>query len=173
MLYEQVKPVVEQLKGSTFAGIDTTIEVKLLGGKKNEMQGRVQKHTVGANVILFNNIKGSAYEAMVRRRMMAEGKDQEEFELKPRKWGERVGSSPFIEHNGKYYIEVFFRSPGKVYYTLDGEEISKEDIVGLPVKKESDEPDESQGSIEDKVIIRTYALDSITKMNVLNESLVS
>jgi len=46
--------------------------------------------------------------------------------------------------------------PGETTYFLDGKEIAKKDIIGLPEKKEGD-----QGGLKDKVIIRTFALDSI------------
>lgn len=171
--YEDLNELVMTVKGTSFAGITTRTDVKLLGGKKNPMQGRVTKLVENANIIIYANSEKNGYAEMVKRRMVNEGKDPTEFELKPRKWGERIGKSPFISHNGKHYLECIFVSPGKVSYFLDDEPIEKDAIEGLPEKKE--EPTEgfkeSQGGIEDKIILRTFGLDSIVSIKLKNEEL--
>jgi hypothetical protein len=106
---------------------------------------------------------------MVKRRMEKEGKDSSTFELKPRAWGTRIEGTPFVEHNEKTYLECFFISPGKSEYFLDGEPIQKEEIEGLEETKTPSE--ESQGGIENKIIIRTYSADSIEKIKIKNETL--
>lgn len=168
MKYDEVKNVVDGIKGTTFAGVDTLVEVKLAGGKKNPFQGRVQKKTVGSNVMIFSNTDFSPYKAMVQRRMVAEGKDPTEFELKPRAWGIRVGNSPFIEHNGKHYLEVIFKNAGQSQYFVDGVATDKSEIQGLPEEKEelTESEKESQGGISDKVVVRTYSIDSIVELRV-------
>lgn len=178
MNYEKLNEIVMSTKGSTFAGLDTVTNVSLTGGKKNPMQGRVTKKTTGSNVMLFANITGSAYENMVKRRMVAEGKDPETFELKPRAWGTRIGNSPFIEHKDKKYLECFFISGGKTEYFLDGEPIAKEDIEGLKEPKEKEVENNktetksfSNNDLENKVVIRTYSLDSIERITIKNEVL--
>lgn len=168
MEYEILKTEIEKVHGATFVGLDTITEVKLKGGKKNPMQGRVTKITEGANTMIFSATNASAYESMVRRRMEEEGKDASDFTLKPRAWGTRVGNTPIIEHNGKRYLECFFMNPGKTKYYLDGEPIDKDLIEGLPTTKVSDE---SQGGIENKVIVRTYSLESIHKIRMNGKEL--
>ena len=163
MNYEMVKEQIDKVKGSTFLSIDTVTDVKLTGGKKNPLQGRVQKLTAGANVMVFNSTEQNGYENMIKRRMVEEGKDPSTFTLGQRPWGKRVDQSPFIDHNDKKYIECIFMSPGKTTYLVDGIETAKEDIEGLPEVKEN--PD-SQGGIENKVVIRTFAIDSIKSMRV-------
>jgi hypothetical protein len=171
--YTELNELVSKVKGTTFAGITTKTEVKLLGGKKNHMQGRVQKLTENANILVYSNSEKSGYAEMVKRRMLKEGKDPSEFKLKPRAWGVRIGNSPFIEHNDKHYFECIFVSPGKSTYFLDGKPIAKEEIEGLPQPKEKDESveDKSQGGIEDKVILRTFSLESIVSIKLKNEEL--
>ena len=159
-----------KVNGSTFIGIDTESIVKLKGGKKNPYQGRMTKVTEGANCMIFCNNSGSAYESMVKRRMEDEGKDSSTFELKPRAWGTRVGNTALIEHKDKDYLEVFFMSPGKTKYFLDGEIVDPETIEGFETKK-SPSDDTSQGGIENKVVIRTFALDSITGIRIFGEEL--
>lgn len=169
MDFEVIKEQIDKVRGSTFASIDTVTDVKLTGGKKNALQGRVQKLTTGANVIIFNSTEQNGYENMIKRRMVEEGKDPSTFTLGSRPWGTRVDQSPFIDHNGKKYIEFVFMNPGKTTYLVDGVETAKDDIEGLPEVKEN--PD-SQGGIENKVIIRTYAIDSIKSMRVNGVELV-
>lgn len=172
MKYEDMKTVISSVKGSTFAGMTTKTTVKLLGGKKNPMQGRVEKVTENSNVMLFSNCSKSGYEEMVKRRMIKENKSPEEFAVQERAWGKRVGNSPFIEHNEKMYLECIFVKAGKSKYLLDGVEINKEDVEGLPVKNETtDGFKNSQGGIEDKVVIRTFAVDSIISMKIKGENI--
>lgn len=166
MNYDDLKVVLDTVSGATFAGLDTVTSVKLKGGKKNPMQGRVTKVTEGANTMIFSTTE-SAYENMVKRRMVNEGLDPESFSVGQRAWGTRIGNSPFIEHNGKKYLEVIFMGAGKTQYFLDGEPIYKEEIEGLPETKVSDE---SQGGISNKVVIRTFAIDSIREIRVKGDT---
>jgi hypothetical protein len=156
--------IMDNVNGASFMGIDTETEVKLTGGKKNPMQGRVTKQTVGSTVMVFANTDQSAYVNMVKKRMMQEGKDADEFEVKPRAWGERIDRTPFVAHKGGHYLECFFMSAGKSSYFLDGKFIEKDDIEGLPVAAAVNE--DSQGGIENKVVIRTYNVESITAMRL-------
>lgn len=147
------------LAGGTFVGLDTLTSVKLKGGRKNPMQGRVTKRMVGAQVMCFSNQNGSAYEAMVLRRLEKEGKDPASFQLSPRAWGERETGTPFVEHKGNHYLEVIFLRSGDVNYYLDGQHIDRSEIEGLEDVREGD-----QGGLENKVVIRTFALDSVTEL---------
>lgn len=148
-----------KLAGGTFVGMDTLTEVKLKGGKKNPMQGRVTKRMTGAQVMCFSNTNGSAYEAMVKRRLVAEGKDAGDFQLSPRAWGERIQGTPFVEHNGRHYLEVIFLRAGAVEFLLDGKQIAREDVEGLDEGQAGE-----QGGLENKVVIRTFALEGITAL---------
>lgn len=152
--------IFSNIQGTDFVGIDTETEVKLTGGKKNPMQGRVTKVTKGSNVMVFQN--GGGYGAMVQRRLEQEGKDPASFELSERRWGTRVQGGPFVEHKGSLYLEVIFLKAGEVSYLLDGQPIAKEDIEGLPASRGEAE----QGGLENKVVIRTFKVDSIVAMRV-------
>jgi len=159
MNYNEIKEALESVKGGSFIGLDTKSEVKLKGGKKNPMQGRVTKITTGANTMVFATESGSPYEAMVKRRLEEEGKDPESFTVGPRAWGTRIKGTPFIEHKDNHYLEVIYISPGKTEYFLDGEPIEKDEIEGLGVDTEKTE--KGQGGLENKVVIRTFKTDSI------------
>jgi hypothetical protein len=168
MKFEAVKNVLETINGATFAGLDTVTQVKLKGGKKNPFQGRVTKMTKGSTVMLFTNKNSNAYENMVKRRLEQEGKDPSSFELKPRAWGQRVPNTPFVEHKEKNYLECVFIKGGKSVYLVDGEEIEKDQIEGL---EDAPVNEDSQGGVENKVVIRTYAIDSIAEIRVLGEKI--
>lgn len=152
---------VQAISGGSFVGIDTHVDVKLTGGKKNPQQGRVTKRMTGATCMAFTNQNVNAYKEMVQRRLGKEGKDPEDFQLKERAWGTRVPNMPIVEHNGAYYLEVIFMKPGKVEYLLDGVVVPESAIEGLPAKKEGE-----QGGLEDKVIIRDYKAESITELRI-------
>lgn len=158
---------VQNISGASFVGLDTLTTVKLTGGQKNPQQGRVTKRMTGASVMCFQNKEVSGYANMIERRLAAEGKDPASFVLGERAWGTRLPNLPIVVHNkdgaDNYYLEVIFLRPGKTEYLLDGQPVRTEDIQGLPAVREDAD---SQGGLENKVIIRTFAADSITALRV-------
>lgn len=160
MKLETAQKAFAALEGATFVGMDTETPVKLKGGKKNPQQGRVTKVMRGAQVMSFSNTNGSAYAAMVKRRLEQEGKDADSFEVGARAWGERIAGTPFVEHKGNHYLEVIFLTAGETEYQLDGQPVQEVDIEGLPDKPESN----GQGGLERKVVIRTFKLENVTEL---------
>lgn len=162
------KLMIENVNGSTFIALTTEtvpqMRKTVSRGNANPHYGRVTKITSGANVMVFQNKNTNGYNNMVQSRLKKEGIDPSTFELQPRKWGTRIPNTPFIEHNGKYYLEVIFLNPGVTEYQLDGQKVNKEDIQGLPEKREA-----HQGGLENKVIIRTYSVDSIKSVVINGE----
>jgi len=164
---------LSNFKGSQIIGIDTLTVAKLTGGKSNPMQEKVTKLTERNVVMLFTSSKG--YRNMVNRRLDKQFNNldipipsDELFERitidntfvpGPRVWGTRIPDSPFVEHKGEKYLECIFIKPGTPKYFLDGTEISKDKIQGLPIKNNGE-----QGGLVDKVIIRTFKLNSILKI---------
>jgi hypothetical protein len=132
------------------------------------MQGRITKTCIGSSVMAFQNKNSSAYDLMVKRRLVTEGKNPESFELGLRKWGERVPNLPLIRHEKdeqvRWYLEVIFLKAGEVQYFLDNQSINKNDIIGL-----QETPEGGQGGLEKLVIIRSFALDSITRIRINHE----
>ena len=158
-----LNPDVSGLKGSSFVGLDTLTDVKLLGGKANPMQGNVQKAVIGSSVMIFSNKNSNGYENMVCRRLKQEGKETE-FEVKPRTWGIRIENTPLVAHKDEYYLEVIFLKSGQSSYFLEGKPIKKELIQGLDNKAESE-----QGGLDNKVIIRSYKVSSICRITINKE----
>jgi hypothetical protein len=172
-----IQQQLQNFKGSQIIGLDTVTEVKLLGGMKNPMKGKITKMTEGSKVMIFTSSKG--FKNMVNRRLKVQAAGElttielfetiakGEFQPGPRQWGKRIDGTPFVEHKGKTYLECIFLKPGKSTYYLDGQVIEKKDIIGLPEKKEGD-----QGGLKNKVIIRTFALDSIMRVRKSGQEIV-
>lgn len=158
-----LEALVTTISGTGFVGLDTETDVKLLGGRKNILQGRVKKVMKGASVMMFSNKNSNGYENMVNRRLSAEGKDIE-FEVHPRKWGTRVEGLPIVEHNGEKYLEAVFIKAGDIHYELDGQPIDPATVEGFQAKGEISE--EQQGGVSNKVILRTFKFSSITGMRI-------
>lgn len=163
--FAKISGIIAPLGGNTIISIDTLTEVKLKGGKSNPYQGRVQKLTIGNTVQIFANKTTNGYENMVKRRLVGEGKDPNNFELSPRAWGTRLEGIPFVEHKGEHYLEVIFIKPGETSFLLDGEEIDPEDIEGLECAPIGGE----QGGLEDKVVLRTFKCDSILRIKAFGQ----
>jgi hypothetical protein len=167
MRIDQAREIFANVNGASFVGIDTETIPTLKGGRANPMQGRVTKRMAGASVMVFQNRNSSSYGDMVQRRLQREGKDPASFELQPRKWGTRIANTPFIEHEKdgemNYYVEFIFLRSGEVSYHLDGVPITRDQIIGFQEREEN--PD-SQGGLENKVVVRSFKLDSITGIRI-------
>lgn len=158
-----ISEIFSAVNGNTIISMDTVTKPVLKGGKGNPLQGRVTKVMRGASVMVFQNKNTNGYEAMVKRRLEKEGKETE-FKVGPRPWGTRVEGTPIVEHNGKTYLEVIFLRAGEVEYQLYGKVISA-GLVGELVGEQSSSNGD-QGGLDNKVIIRTFAEDSITRLKV-------
>lgn len=158
-----IQELMQNVNGATFIGLNTVTPVKLRGGKKNPLQGRVTKVTTGSNVMVFQNKTTNGYENMVNRRLAQEGKAND-FTVGPRAWGERVDNTPFVVHNEQLYLEVIFLKCGKVEYHVDGV-LHEGPIEGL----DTDHEEAEQGGLENKVIIRTYKVANIVSIAINNE----
>lgn len=153
--------ILSTVNGASFISLDTTTTPTLTGGKSNSMQGRIQKHNTGAAVMVFQNKNSHGYANMVERRLETEGKEKT-FKLSPRRWGVRVPNMPIVEHKGEQYLEVIFLKSGVSTYTLDGKPIDKANIIG----SKDNAPEGKQGGLNNKVIIRTFKLASVTRLGI-------
>jgi len=153
--------------GSQIIGIDTLVNVKLKGGMLNPFQGMITKLTEGSVVMVFKSYKG--FKNMVNKKLSGQLELSEdlfaqisgrEYVPGPRQWGVRITDSPFITHKDKLYLECIFLRAGKVKYFLNGNEIDKDEILGL----EKEKKEGKQGGLRDKVIIRTFLMESIIKV---------
>jgi hypothetical protein len=164
----QLQNILANVNGNSFISIDSLTDVKLKGGKANPFQGRVTKRMTGASVMVFQNKKSNAYDNMVKRRLEKEGKSPESFVLGERAWGTRVPETPFITHKDAIYLEVIFLRPGKTQLLVDGKPYSGE----IPGLEEKVVDEDSQGGLDNKVIIRTFKEASITALRVDHQEFV-
>lgn len=154
--------LLKDVNGASFITLDTETPVTLKGGRAHPLQGLVTKMCLGSNVIVFQNKRTNGYAAMVERRLVQEGKNPASFTLGQRAWGSRIPDTPFVEHNGKYYLEVIFlREPKSVTYLVNGQP-HVGPISGLPDEKQEGH----QGGLQNKVIIRTYLVDNIRAITI-------
>ncbi len=177
-----LRHVLANVSGTSFMGLDYAVIApcrKTLNGRGtglNPHHGAIQKHHVGAQVMVFQNKNVNGYESMVERRLIAEGKNPSRFALQPRKWGTRVPDWPIVTHtpkdcvSPKPYLEVIFLRAGDTTYYYKGSPIDKADIIGL---SEATHSDDYQGGLADDVVIRTFCCESITQIRIDGASFVA
>jgi hypothetical protein len=148
--------LLEQIKGCTFATIDSVTE---------PTKG-IRCETSGTRVILFTNKTGSGYERMVRRRLKEAGKNPDDFVLSHLPWGERVPETPLIAHRGEIYLQTIVLTEGTSRCFLRDTEVNCSDF--LPRRNRP-----NQGLGADSVLVRTYNLNSIIRIALMGEVLVA
>ena len=95
------------INGITFVGFDTLTVPKLKGGKGNPHQGRITKLATGFIGMIASNKVSSAYENMVNRRLLEEGKEAD-FKAGKLPWGQRVEGTCLIENKGVHYVQLIY-----------------------------------------------------------------
>jgi len=158
------------VNGNTIISMDTCTTPTLTGGKKNPMKDLVRKITLASTSQIFQNQKTSSYASKVKRNMAKEGKNPDDFQVKPRVWGERVPNTPIIEHTNKAgvyteYLETLGIKAGKVSYQLEGKDIAKDDVEGLKINTYG-----TQGGQEKIVIINNFKFASILSFRLDKQS---
>lgn len=146
-----LEDLLDMVEESDEFHMTTLTEVKLKGGKKNLHQGRVTKRN--ANMVVTTDPKG--YVKAINDGLVAEGKDPTEYVPSPPKWGIRY-KGPVWVHKGQYYLQVVVKQAGKTTWYLDGQEIDKDKVVGVPEHTAA-----NQGGLKQKVIIRRFKIEGI------------
>lgn len=161
MTYDDIKDVVDRIKGVTFASLDAIVY---------PVRGNtVAKKTITQASVMLFRMEGSGYANTVRRRLIQEGKDSRSFELYDLPWGERVNNGPIIEHNGEYYLQCIVLSAGNVACYVGNKEVAP--AVFQSAFGRGGRDDYHQGlTAANAVIVRTFALKNITAMRILKET---
>jgi hypothetical protein len=147
---EEFKSALLERKGTTFVTIVAETDPKLRK-RGNPYAGRVTKRS------RVNGAIGWIYGNGVNRQRIREGLDPD-FEAFPRKWGERIKGTPFVEHKGNTYLELKVERVLGTEYLLDGEPIDRSLIEEwLPKRK----PEGERQQVENPVILRDYNLANI------------
>lgn len=154
-----IENLLHKVHGCTFANLDTVT---------TPVEG-IRKETKGQRIILFGNTKVNGYEAMVKRRLVEVGKDPRDFVLSEPPWGQRIGESPLYEHRGKIYLQTIVLTEGNPRYFLkvNGVEVAGDELDLPKVRTNQGLPPERE------VVVRTYALENITRLALMGENIVS
>lgn len=128
--------------------------------------GKSKKHKgICVKQSTVNGIANWHYEKAVNRQRQREGKTAD-FEVKPRKWGERIQGTPLVEHKGNFYLEM------KVERVLDTRYFLTTDEGYVPTTKEAvaDHLRPSRGApnqgVDRDVILRDYKVESIVTLRM-------
>jgi hypothetical protein len=149
---DQLKDLLNQ-KGTTIVSFTAVVDPKLKKTGNPFDPGQVMKRSV------VNGMVGWNYQNSVNNQRVREG-NEEEFVAHPRKWGERIQGTPFVEHNDKTYLELKVESTKDPVYLVDGKEATDAQLETihrfLPTRSGS-----SRQGTEKMVIIRDYNLATI------------
>lgn len=148
-----------QIRGATFGSMST--ETFPAPG--------ITKTSTGISIILFSTDGQSGYEAMVKRRLVQAGQDPSRFVVSNLPWGKRVGDSPVIEHQGRYYVQVVVLDGGEESYfkTRTGRAVDP-DAYNLKRERYL-----KQGLPEgEEVVVLCYNLEHVTEMKFLGATFV-
>ena len=94
-----------------------------------------------------------------------EGKDFD-FVAKPRKWGQRIGTTSIISHNGMMYVEARLLKNLETHYFHNGQEIDKSVLTEVLNKPSSSKTQD----LENEIIVNDFKLNSIRQIQ-LNDTL--
>jgi hypothetical protein len=151
--------LLQQIKGCTFASIDA--ETTPTPG--------YTKFTERLSVILFTNSNFSGYEAMLHRRLLAAGKNPQDFSLGDLPWGTRVPNSPLVENKGKTYLQCIVISPGveRIVNNITQNEVTAKDLGLREHHKQYGLTDAS------KIVVKCYDIENITRIALMGEEIVA
>jgi hypothetical protein len=91
----------------------------------------------------------------------------EKFVAEKRRWGQRLERSPYVEHNGKYYLELGVDESLEHNYYLDGEIVPKDSELFESIKPWLPKPRKSnRQGVDNDVILRDYAEASVTAIEI-------
>lgn len=156
MSREDFVDMVVQTKGARFASIVATTDARVKKGGNDGSVNPNFKDTVKTSkalVILNHNYTNS-----VNNQRGREGTD-EDFVAEPRRWGERIPGTSFVEHKGTLYLEVKVeKSLGYEYFVgSTGEHLSKDEVHNfITARKES-----GRQQVDNPVILRDYKVDNL------------
>jgi len=131
----------------------------------NPYVGRTKK------VARVNGMVGWDYERSVNLQRCREEQPLDDagevayFESAPRQWGRRIKGSPFVEHNGKLYLEVRVNRSLGHEYRVDGQTVDPKKINKfLPKRKEG-----KRQKVTKPVICRDYDVTNLKAIAVGGE----
>jgi hypothetical protein len=155
MTKPQFKTLLATRNGASFITITALTEPDWLAARETG-ENPYKNHVVKRSVV--NGVINWKYENSVNNQRAREGLSPD-FESLPRKWGERIHGTPWVEHKGKTYLELKVENVlSTTYVDENGVELNSE-LVKHYIKP-SHSGGERQG-VEREVILRDYNLNNI------------
>lgn len=150
---EAVEIIRRTVKGCTAVSIDaeTTPKMNKTG---NPFFGRVKKFCRMDGLIGFD------YENAVNNQAGREGKD--ERDAKPRAWGTLTADRLFVEHKGKFYLQMKVQSSSTpIYRDETGAEIDKAALAPyMPERTVSS----TQADLDKEIVVRDVSMENVKGM---------
>jgi hypothetical protein len=117
--------MLASIKGTTFATLETETIPKMR--KTNNPYLGVKKHSK------VNGELGSSYVNKIIKMLHAEGRhaDAEAYEPKAMAWGTLRKGTCIIDHKDKLYVRMFVKNVLETKYTLNGRELTEEEVIDL------------------------------------------
>lgn len=159
--------LLAKLKEVSAATIVTVVFETIPKFKLKDSDGNDFPYTMGvvSKVTIVNGMLCADYEKAVNRQRGKEGLDKD-FEAKPRAWGVRIGDSPIITHNDRYYLEMKVQGAVTQYF-YNGNEFADDEARELVRWLPPQRP--SRQGVEKEVVIRTYDFDTIRDVRIGGE----
>lgn len=150
---QQFANIVLERKGAQIVTLTTATEPRL---KRSNPFGPITKISVVNGVINFN------YQNAVNKQREREDKETD-FVSQPRTWGQKIAHTPFIEHNGKYYLTIKVeKTQSPTYVDSNGHEINVSDLIPhMYAQSES-----SRQDVEKEIITRDYCMSNVTMVTM-------
>lgn len=146
----ELKAALASRKGTSFVTIVALTDPRMRKRGNPYIERVLKRSTV-------NGAIGWIYQNSVNRERARENLEPD-FEAFPRKWGQRIKGTPFVEHKGKTYLELKVERAISTEYLLDGEVVDKSVIEEwLPKRK----PEGERQEVDRPIILRDYDLANI------------
>lgn len=150
-------PLVESIRGCTFATLDALTEPK----------PGILCRTTRQNVIIYRTSGASGWENRIKKLLSEAGLDPDTFKVGPLPWGTRMGNLPILTHNGKFYLQTIPLAEGKVeYYMMGTGQLVEPSAFGI-------RPNRGYTGLpkDETVKMKTYNIENITKITLLGKTL--
>lgn len=156
----EFKGLFRENRGAEVVTITAVTKVELTAEGKAAL-GVVWKRSV------VNGMVNWKYENAVNNQRGREGLEKD-FVAFPRKWGQRVEGTPFVEHKDKEYLELKVQnSLGHEYLDSDGNVLDRAAVEQYLRPKGA-----SRQGVEREVILRDYSLENLRAVNMRGETYV-
>lgn len=153
------------MRGVSFARAKTVTEPDM-NKTGNPFHGLVEKVSDVRGIVGNWN-----YARSVQNQLDRESIDVE-FVPHERKWGNRIEGTGIVEHKGKMYVEMKVEGTGsepEYRWKNSGILLTESELSELKKFLRKSAAPATQESIEKKIVLRDYKLDSIVEFNFQNE----